>query len=91
MAMTAPAPSVAPDVEGESAVPPRSRAILGALLALAAVVTQFWSFHTNLSDGRAASHAALVIVIAALPSAVLGRWFDRWPARQRAQAAPLPS
>ncbi len=38
MAMTAPAPPEAPGVEGKSAVAPRSRAIPGVLLALAAAV-----------------------------------------------------
>ena len=55
------------------------------------LATQFWSFQTNVSYGQAAPYAALIILIAALPSAVLGRWFDRLPARQSAQAAPLPS
>jgi iron(III) transport system permease protein len=55
------------------------------------LATQFWSFQTNLSYGQAAPYAALIIVIAAVPSAVLGRWFDRLPARQGARAVPLPS
>jgi hypothetical protein len=33
------------------------------------------------SDGQAASYAALMVLIAALPSLVLGRWFDRLPSR----------
>jgi len=43
--------------------------------------TQFWVFQTNGSYGQAAPYAALMILIAAVPSYVLGRWFDRLPSR----------
>jgi iron(III) transport system permease protein len=43
--------------------------------------TQFWVFQTNISYGQAAPYAGLMILIAALPSVVLGRWFDRRPSR----------
>jgi iron(III) transport system permease protein len=55
------------------------------------LATQFWSFQTNISYGQAAPYAALIILIAAVPSAVLGRWFDRLPSRQSAAAAPVPT
>jgi len=45
------------------------------------LATQFWAFQTNGSFGQAAPYAALMIAIAAVPSFVLGRWFDRLPAR----------
>jgi iron(III) transport system permease protein len=44
--------------------------------------TQFWAYTTNLSYGAAAPYAALMIGIAALPSYVLGRYFDRLPGRR---------
>ncbi len=50
------------------------------------LATQFWAYTTNVSYGAAAPYAALMVAIAALPSYVLGRWFDRLPAR-----APAPA
>jgi iron(III) transport system permease protein len=46
--------------------------------------TQFWAFQTNISYGQAAPYAGLIILIAAVPSIVLGRWFDRLPSRSAA-------
>jgi iron(III) transport system permease protein len=43
--------------------------------------TQFWSYQQNLSYGQAAPFALVIIGIAAVPSYVLGRFFDRLPAR----------
>jgi iron(III) transport system permease protein len=43
--------------------------------------TQFWSYQQNLSYGQAAPFALVIIAIAAVPSYVLGRFFDRLPAR----------
>jgi iron(III) transport system permease protein len=48
--------------------------------------TQFWAFQTNISYGQAAPYAGLIILIAAVPSIVLGRWFDRLPSRSPASA-----
>jgi iron(III) transport system permease protein len=45
------------------------------------LATQFWAFQSNISYGQAAPYAGLMIVIAAVPSYVLGRWFDRLPSR----------
>ena len=45
------------------------------------LATQFWAYETNLSYGAAAPYAAVIVGIAAVPSVVLGRWFDRQPAR----------
>jgi iron(III) transport system permease protein len=39
--------------------------------------TQFWAYQTNLSYSQAAPFALLMMGIAAVPSLVLGRWFDR--------------
>ncbi len=43
--------------------------------------TQFWAYQQNLSYGQAAPFALMIIAIAAVPSYVLGRYFDRLPAR----------
>jgi iron(III) transport system permease protein len=45
------------------------------------LATQFWNYTTNLSYGAAAPYAALLVGIAALPTYVLGRWFERLPSR----------
>ena len=47
------------------------------------LATEFWAFQTNLSYSQAAPYAGLMILIAAVPSYVLGRWFDRMPSRSR--------
>jgi iron(III) transport system permease protein len=41
------------------------------------LATQFWVYETNLSYGQAAPFALVMIGVAALPSYVLGRFFDR--------------
>ena len=43
--------------------------------------TQFWAYQQNLSYGQAAPFALAIIAIAALPSYVLGRFFDRLPSQ----------
>ena len=45
------------------------------------LATQFWSYQQNLAYGQAAPFALLMIAIAAVPSYVLGRFFDRLPAQ----------
>jgi iron(III) transport system permease protein len=45
------------------------------------LATQFWAYQQNLSYGQAAPFALLIIIVAAGPSYVLGRYFDRLPAR----------
>jgi iron(III) transport system permease protein len=50
------------------------------------LVTQFWAFQTNISYGQAAPYAGLMVLIAAVPSYVLGRWFNRLPSRAQASA-----
>jgi len=52
--------------------------------------TQFWAFQQNGAYGQAAPYVALMILIAAVPSYVLGRWFDRLPARSLTPAARPP-
>ncbi|MGH9108072.1 MAG: ABC transporter permease [Acidimicrobiales bacterium] len=46
------------------------------------LATQFWAYQSNTSYGQAAPYAALMVIVAAVPSYVLGRWFDRMPARR---------
>jgi iron(III) transport system permease protein len=59
------------------------------------LATQFWAYQQNLSYGQAAPFALLIMGIAAVPSYVLGRFFDRMPQRsargpsqEAAQGAP---
>jgi iron(III) transport system permease protein len=47
------------------------------------LAAQFWSYHQNLAYGQAAPFALLMIAIAAVPSYVLGRLFDRLPRPMR--------
>ena len=46
------------------------------------LATQFWAYESNLSYSQAAPFALVMIVVAAVPSYVLGRFFNR-PARQQ--------
>jgi len=46
------------------------------------LATQFWNYQQNLAYGQAAPFALLMIAIAAVPSYVLGRFFDRLPERR---------
>ncbi len=41
------------------------------------LATQFWQYETNSSYGQAAPFALVMIAVAAVPSYVLGRFFDR--------------
>jgi iron(III) transport system permease protein len=43
------------------------------------LATQFWAYQQNLAYGQAAPFALAIIVVAAVPSYVLGRFFDRLP------------
>jgi iron(III) transport system permease protein len=45
------------------------------------LATQFWAYQQNLAYGQAAPFALAIIAIAAIPSALLGRFFDRLPSR----------
>jgi iron(III) transport system permease protein len=51
------------------------------------LATGFWAQQTNLSYGAAAPYAAIMVLIAAVPSYLLGRWFDRMPSRTVAAGA----
>jgi iron(III) transport system permease protein len=43
------------------------------------LATQFWAYQSNLSNSQAAPYAGVMVLIAAVPGYVLGRWFDRRP------------
>jgi iron(III) transport system permease protein len=45
------------------------------------LATQFWAYQTNLSYGQAAPFALVMIAVAAVPTYVLGRFYDRLPSR----------
>jgi iron(III) transport system permease protein len=55
------------------------------------LATQFWAYQQNLSYGQAAPFALAIIAIAAVPSYVLARFFDRLPARQHAGPTRAPA
>ncbi len=55
------------------------------------LATGFWAQQTNLSYGAAAPYAGIMVLIAAVPSYVLGRWFDRLPARTAAAGVTAPT
>lgn len=48
------------------------------------LATQFWAFQQNLSYGQAAPYALVIMAVAAGPSYLLGRYFDRLPGRAAA-------
>jgi iron(III) transport system permease protein len=52
------------------------------------LATQFWAYESNVSYGQAAPYAAVMVLVAAVPGYVLGRWFDRQPARMVQAATP---
>jgi iron(III) transport system permease protein len=45
------------------------------------LATQFWQYQTNLSYGQAAPFALAIMAIAAVPSYLISRYFDRLPSR----------
>jgi len=45
------------------------------------LATQFWVYQQNLAYGQAAPFALVMIAVAAVPSYVLARFFDRLPTR----------
>ncbi len=53
------------------------------------LATQFWAYQTNLSYSQAAPYALVMVLVAAVPGYVLGRWFDRQPARASGTAGPV--
>jgi iron(III) transport system permease protein len=54
------------------------------------LATQFWAYQSNGSYSQAAPYALVMVLIAAVPGYVLGRWFDRQPERRMAQPSAAP-
>jgi iron(III) transport system permease protein len=54
------------------------------------LATGFWAQEVDLNYGAAAPYAGMMVLIAAVPSYVLGRWFDRLPARTAAAGVTGP-
>jgi iron(III) transport system permease protein len=50
------------------------------------LATQFWAYEQDVSYYQAALYAGVMVLIAAVPGYILGRWFDRQPARMAADA-----
>ena len=55
------------------------------------LATQFWAYQDNLSYGQAAPYAGVMVLIAAVPGYILGRWFDRQPERATVTAPSVPA
>jgi iron(III) transport system permease protein len=55
------------------------------------LATQFWAYQSDFSYSQAAPYAGVIMLIAAVPSYVLGRWFDRLPSHGVAGDAPGPA
>ncbi len=55
------------------------------------LATQFWSYQSDFAYSQAAPYAGVIMLIAAVPSYVLGRWFDRLPARGAPVEGPGPA
>jgi len=55
------------------------------------LATQFWAYQSNLSYSQAAPYAGIMVLIAAVPGYVLGRWFDRQPERAALAGVPVPA
>ena len=55
------------------------------------LATQFWAYQSNGSYSQAAPYAGVMVLIAAVPGYVLGRWFDRQPERASVAPAAAPT
>jgi iron(III) transport system permease protein len=64
-----------------SAVTELTATLILVPIGVQTLATQFWAFQTNLEYGQAAPFALVMIALAAVPSYVLGRFFDRLPTR----------
>jgi iron(III) transport system permease protein len=62
--------------------------LLLAPIGVQTLATQFWAYQSEVAYGAAAPYALAIIVLAALPAAVLALWFDRDRGPQP-QLAPL--
>jgi iron(III) transport system permease protein len=55
------------------------------------LATQFWAYQSNGSYSQAAPYALVMVLVAAVPGYVLGRWFDRQPERIAQAGAIAPA
>jgi iron(III) transport system permease protein len=55
------------------------------------LATQFWAYQSNVSYSQAAPYAGVMVLIAAVPGYVLGRWFDRQPEQASVAGAVVPA
>jgi iron(III) transport system permease protein len=55
------------------------------------LATQFWAYQSNVSYSQAAPYAGVMVLIAAVPGYVLGRWFDRQPGLGHRAGATVPA
>ncbi|MGA7705441.1 MAG: iron ABC transporter permease [Solirubrobacteraceae bacterium] len=62
--------------------------LLLAPIGVQTLATQFWAYQSEVAYGAAAPYALAIIVLAAIPAAVLALWFDRDRGPQP-QLAPL--
>jgi iron(III) transport system permease protein len=62
--------------------------LLLAPIGVQTLATQFWAYQSEVAYGAAAPYAFAIIVLAAIPAAVLALWFDRDRGTQP-QLAPL--
>jgi len=56
-----------------------------APIGVETLATQFWSYQSEVAYGAAAPYALVIVLLAAVPGAVLGLWFDR---ERRANVVP---
>jgi iron(III) transport system permease protein len=65
---------------------------LTATLVLAPIgvhtlATQFWAFQSEVAYGAAAPYALVIVILAVIPGALVGLWFDREQRRPRSVSA----
>jgi iron(III) transport system permease protein len=48
-----------------------------APIGVQTLATQFWAFQSEVAYGAAAPYALVIVLLAALPGALLGLYFDR--------------
>ena len=66
-----------------SAVTELTATLLLVPIGVHTLATQFWAYQGNASYGAAAPYAVVIVALAAVPTFVLSRWFDRHPGEAR--------
>ncbi len=57
-----------------------------APIGVQTLATQFWAYQSEVAYGAAAPYALVIVLLAAIPGALLGLWFDRERHTQQVQA-----